>query len=120
MVEDAEDTLEATCILAEVLGARVLAARGGLEALDVMSADRPDLVLCDLRMPRMDGFEFLRELRRTQGQDHPPVVAVTGFVSEADRERTDAAGFEGHLRKPFDDAAMVTAVRGALEHRRTA
>ena len=119
LVEDAEDSLDATRIMLEVLGAEVLVARDGHEALDVMTKNRPDLVLCDLRMPRMDGFEFLRELCRVQGTDHPPVVAVSGLVSKGDHQRTEAAGFEGHLNKPFDDAALVSAVRAGLDHRRS-
>jgi signal transduction histidine kinase/CheY-like chemotaxis protein len=118
VVEDTEDSLDATRMMLEVLGADVLVARNGLEALDVMAEHHPDLVLCDLRMPEMDGFEFLRELCRIQGDHHAPVVAVSGLVSQADHERTEAAGFEGHLHKPFDDAALVTAVRAGLNHRR--
>lgn len=118
LVEDTEDSLEATRIMLEVLGTRVLVARDGVEALEVMATNRPNLVLCDLRMPRMDGFEFLRELCRIQGRDHPPVVAVSGLASQADHQRTQAAGFEGHLNKPFDDKALVSAVRATLDHRR--
>ena len=68
----------------------------------------------------MDGFEFLRELCRLQGYDHPPVVAVTGLVTERDQQRTQAAGFEGHLNKPIDCPALISAVRATLDHRRTA
>lgn len=119
VVEDTEDSLDATRMMLEVLGADVLVARNGAEALDVMATHHPDLVLCDLRMPEMDGFEFLRELCRIEGDHHAPVVAVSGLVSQADHERTQAAGFEGHLHKPFDDTALVTAVRAGLNHRRT-
>jgi signal transduction histidine kinase/ActR/RegA family two-component response regulator len=119
VVEDTEDSLDATRMMLEMLGADVLVARNGVEALDVMATHRPDLVLCDLRMPEMDGFEFLRELSRIQGAHHAPVVAVSGLVSQIDHERTEAAGFEGHLHKPFDDAALVTAVQAGLNHRRT-
>lgn len=119
LVEDTADSLDATRIMLEVLGAEVLVARDGLEALDVMATSSPDLVLCDLRMPRMDGFEFLRELSRAAGDDRPPVVAVSGLVSKSDQERTRIAGFDGHLKKPFDDVALVSAVRASIEHRRT-
>ena len=117
LVEDTEDSLDATRIMLAVLGADVLVARNGVEALDVMATSHPDLVLCDLRMPHMDGFEFRRELCRLQGDQHVPVVAISGFVSEADHQRTQAAGFEGHLDKPFNDTALVTAVRAGLSHR---
>jgi signal transduction histidine kinase/ActR/RegA family two-component response regulator len=119
LIEDTQDSLDATRVMLEVLGARVLVARDGLEALAVMATSRPDLVLCDLRMPRMDGFEFVRELCRVQGQNHPPVVAVSGLATKADHSRTQAAGFEGHINKPFDDAELVSTVRATLEHRRS-
>jgi signal transduction histidine kinase/ActR/RegA family two-component response regulator len=120
VVEDIDDSLEATLTMLRLLGARVLAARDGIEALEVLQDHNPDLVLCDLRMPRMDGFEFLRELIRTRGTGHPPVVAVTALVTEKDQRRTAAAGFEGHLNKPFDSDALVSAVRSTLSERRTA
>ena len=118
VVEDTEDTLEATRRMLEGRGARVSVARNGREALDAMEAGNPDIVLCDLRMPTMDGFEFLRELSRLRGRDRVPVVAVTGLANEADHRRTKAAGFDGHLDKPFDDSSLVSAVIDALERRR--
>jgi CheY-like chemotaxis protein len=111
LVEDTEDSLDATRMMLTVLGADVLVAHNGVEALDVMGMNRPDLVLCDLRMPEMDGFEFLRELCRVQGDQHVPVVAISGLVSEADHQRTRAAGFEAHHDQPFNHTAHVMAVR---------
>ena len=113
VVEDMEDSLDAMHIMLEVLGADVLTARDGAEALAATASGNPSVVLCDLAMPGMDGFEFLIELRRAHGPSHPPVIAVTGLVTEDDQRRTQEAGFEGHLKKPFDDATLVSAILSA-------
>lgn len=114
VVDDVEDARESLRILLQHLGANVTVASGGREGLNMARDHEPDLVLCDLRMPRMDGFEFIRELHRDTSSAHLPVVAVTALASDADREQTREAGFEGHINKPFDEAAIVAAVDAAL------
>jgi len=114
VVEDSADTRESLRILLEHLGAQVSVARDGREALGILRDADPDVVLCDLRMPRMDGFEFMRELNGRPSPAHPPVVAMSGLTSESVRQRARDAGFKGHIRKPFSDAAIVAAVSKAL------
>jgi signal transduction histidine kinase/CheY-like chemotaxis protein len=119
VVEDSEDARESLRALLQLCGAKVSLARDGREALDAMTQGAmPDVVLCDLLMPRMDGFEFIRELDLGASSVHPPVIAVSGLASEASRRRTLAAGFEGHVKKPYDEADIVAAVGAAFRHRR--
>jgi CheY-like chemotaxis protein len=112
---DTNPTLSANInLILERLGADVLVARDGVEALEIVANTALDVVLCDLRMPRMDRYEFIRALRDRPGITAPPVIAISGFASRDDHRQTERAGFEGHLDKPFDDAgslAVVGAVR---------
>ena len=117
VVEDLDDARELMCVMLERLGAEVVTAKDGAEALATMSAGDIDLVLTDLRMPRMDGFEFLLELHRSQ-PTHPPVIAVSALTRVEDHQRTEAAGFEGHIDKPFDDVQLLAAI-GAVIGRRS-
>ena len=115
VVDDVEDARESLRALLQHLGAKVSVAGSGREGLDIVRDAGPDLVLCDLRMPRMDGFEFVRRLNRATSPAHPPVVAVTALTSEADHQRTREAGFDGHINKPYDEVAIVAAVFAALQ-----
>jgi signal transduction histidine kinase/ActR/RegA family two-component response regulator len=115
VVEDSDDTRDALRAVLRQLGAVVSLARDGTEALEIIAKTDPDLVLCDLRMPGMDGYQFIRELHRRPAR--PPVVAISGLASEADYQRTLEAGFEAHVKKPFDEASLVAAVSAALGNR---
>jgi two-component system CheB/CheR fusion protein len=117
VVEDSDDARESFRDLLRLLGARVSVACNGREGLDAIEAAEPDLVLCDLRMPRMDGYEFMRALRRDPLAAHPPVLAMSGLAAEADLRRTRDAGFAGHIKKPFSEAAITGAIRNALQSR---
>jgi two-component system, chemotaxis family, CheB/CheR fusion protein len=114
VVEDVEDSREAIGLTLERLGADVLTARDGVEALKTVMADHIDLVVCDLQLPRMDGFEFLHALRNLDGHMDQPVLAMSGLASSADHLRTKAAGFAGHLDKPFDDVRLLAAIDDAM------
>jgi signal transduction histidine kinase len=118
VVEDMDDTREATTAMLGRLGAEILTARDGFEALAVARDVPVDLVLCDLRMPRMDGYQFLEQLHDLPGVA-PPVIAVSGLASSVDHRQTEAAGFARHLDKPFDDVGLMAAV-GAVIARRPA
>ena len=88
-------------------------AADGRKALDIIASASPSVILCDVRMPGMDGFELIRRLRWTHPA-HAPVIAVSWLSSAHDREMTRRAGFHGHLSKPFDYPALLAAISSAV------
>ena len=102
VVDDSEDTTEMVRHLLEIGGATVHAAMSGREALRIARKQEFDVVLSDISMPGMDGFEFLSKLRQIPGKEDLPAVALTGFGRPEDVQRARNEGFYAHLTKPFD------------------
>ena len=118
VVEDAPDTREAMHVMFEHLGARVTEAEHGGVAFERLAGVAPDVVLCDLRMPVMDGYELIRQLRSDPRHASLPVVAVSGFASEDSFRKARQAGFDAYVSKPFEYDALVAAVQQAIAQRR--
>jgi CheY-like chemotaxis protein len=114
VVEDHEDSREFLRRLLRALGARVLVAANGLDALNVLQSRRPDAILLDLMMPVMDGFSFARRLSQDRRWSAIPVIAVTALGSARDLLQTWQAGFAGHVTKPVGHSDLLTVVRRAL------
>jgi PAS domain S-box-containing protein len=102
VVDDSEDTTEMVRHLLEIGGAAVCSATSGFEALRIAREKEFDVVLSDISMPEMDGFEFLSRLRQIPGKEDLPAVALTGFGRPEDVQRASEKGFYAHVTKPFD------------------
>jgi two-component system CheB/CheR fusion protein len=102
IVDDSEDTIAMLTDLLQVAGANVTAATNGADALRIAEEKEFDVILSDISMPEMDGFEFLQRLRKLEGRREVPVVAITGFGRNHDIARATAAGFYSHLTKPLN------------------
>ncbi|HEX7044610.1 MAG TPA: ATP-binding protein [Burkholderiales bacterium] len=100
IVEDNADVAYTLRDLLELEGHRVEVAHSGREALERARAFLPDVVLCDIGLPGMDGYEVAQHLREERGAEAPLLVALTGFASSIDKERAARAGFDHHLAKP--------------------
>jgi PAS domain S-box-containing protein len=106
VVDDISDARKTLSMLVRVLGYEVHEAADGAEALNIAEAIRPDVILMDLGMPNMNGFEAARALRERPWTHGMLLVATTGWGQEDDRRRTAEAGFDEHLVKPIDVAAL--------------
>jgi len=110
VVEDNAQNRELVADLLTLSGVRVLLAEDAETALDLAQRETVDLVLMDVSLPRMDGLEAARMLKRTPATTHLPVVALTAHAMKGDRERILAAGCDGYLTKPIDTRAFTAAV----------
>jgi PAS domain S-box-containing protein len=115
VVDDSEDTTEMLAQLLQMSGANVSSATSGDEALRIMAENEFDVVLSDISMPGMDGFEFLRNLRQLPGRADVPVLALTGFGRPEDIERVKREGFFSHVTKPFDIHALIEVLKNVTQ-----
>ena len=106
LIEDDADVREVLQLSLEAGGQSISVAGSGAEGLALAETLRPDIVLVDLKLPDLDGFEVARRLRERRGRD-VRLVALTGFTRPVDREATAAAGFDNHLTKPVDAGAIL-------------
>jgi CheY-like chemotaxis protein len=112
VVEDKAENLDLMVYLLTVFGHEALVARNGAEGLTMAWQHRPDLVIMDLQMPVMDGYEAVARLKADAVLSSIPVVAVTAYAMVGDRERVMASGFDGYVTKPIDPQVFVSE----LEH----
>ena len=112
LVEDNRDTAEGLTMLLELLGHRVRIVHDGVTAVEVAQANIPDVMLIDIGLPGIDGYEVARRVREHPKLKHVVLVALTGYGREEDRERALAAGFDYHVVKPVSPEALEELVAG--------
>lgn len=118
VVEDNVKNLKLVRDVLEYAGYEVLVAESGERGVELAGEREPDLVLMDLQLPGIDGTEALRQLRALPGLADVPVVAVTAFAMQADRERAMANGFDGFVEKPISVRALPEQVEQFVKKER--
>lgn len=111
MVEDDLDTVQSLAFLLKHDGHIVEFAINGYVAINIAKRFRPDVVLLDIGLPGLDGFEVCARLRSEPELKNIPIVAVTACSSEADRDRIRAAGCDLYMSKPYDPQRLLAVVR---------
>jgi CheY-like chemotaxis protein len=111
-IDDEPDALALVCEVLEAAGGRVTTAASAVEALKILDADVPDVVVADIGMPQVDGFQFIDRVRRHHNPRvrDLPVAALTAYARSEDRMKALQAGFQMHLAKPIDPAELVTTI----------
>ena len=111
IADDNRDSADSMAMLLEAGGHEVHVAYDGAEAVEAANRVQPDVVLLDIGMPKMNGFECARSLRGQPWAAGALLVALTGWGQEEDKRRALEAGFDRHLTKPVDPATLEEALR---------
>jgi DNA-binding response OmpR family regulator len=114
VVEDEEDILELVAYNLERAGMRVLRARNGVEAMALLPREKPDLVVLDIMLPKMDGKEVCRRIRQDERTRSIPVVMLTALAEEVDRVVGFELGADDYVTKPFSPKELVLRVQAIL------
>ena len=115
VVDDNEQNLELLIAYLEDLQCGTIAASTGVEALEIVKEKMPDLVLLDVMMPKMSGFEVCRRLKGDPQTSHIPVIMVTALSELADIERAIDSGTDDFLSKPVNKWELITRVKTMLK-----
>ena len=112
VVDDNLDAADSLGMVLRMMGHDVETAHDGLEAVGAATAFRPDVILLDIGLPKLDGYEVARRIREQDGGAEVVLVALTGWGQEEDRQRSREAGFDLHLTKPVDFKALQKLLVG--------
>ena len=110
VVDDVADVTEMLAVLLTHAGYDVVTAASARAALDAARARQFDVIISDIGMPEMNGYQLAREMRTMPGYETTPMVAVTGYSMFDDRERSTNAGFNAHMTKPIDPRALIELI----------
>ncbi len=115
IVDDNPDLIDGVKLTLEMEGFQVLAAENGREALEILNRITPDLILADIMMPEMDGYELYEQVHQDERWTHVPFIFVTAKTEKADIQRGKELGVDDYITKPFDPDDLIAAIRGRLK-----
>lgn len=113
-IEDNRENLLLVRRILEAEGFSVTGALDGPSGLEIAAEMQPDLILLDINLPEIDGYDLAKRFRQTPGLQQVPILAVTANVMHGDRERTLEAGCDGYIQKPIEVDRLPDQVRAAL------
>jgi CheY-like chemotaxis protein len=115
LVEDHQDIIDLMTLELELLGYDVSIARNGLEAVDMATSNAPDIIVLDILLPNMDGFEAAQRIRSHPKTRNTPILAATALYRDKDRQRCMDSGCNDHLAKPFTHRQLESRINRLLK-----
>jgi CheY-like chemotaxis protein len=112
VVDDNKDAAVSLAMMLKLMGNEAKTAHDGLEALDVAAVHRPDLILLDIGMPRLNGYDTARQIRQQPWGKGIVLVALTGWGQDEDRRKSQDAGFDAHMTKPIEPVELEKLLAG--------
>jgi CheY-like chemotaxis protein len=119
VVEDDPDVAEMVAIVLRRHGAEVVTASAGGDALGILAEYTPDVLVCDIGLPDIDGYALLqrvRELEQASGRRAVPSIALTGFATEEERQRATSVGYRLHVSKPVEPDRLVRVIADVVRN----
>jgi two-component system cell cycle response regulator DivK len=113
-IEDNDQNFYLVSFILNAKGYAVARARDGKEGIDLTLNGKPDLILLDIQLPVMDGYETARELRKIPGVRTTPIVALTSYAMAGDREKAIEAGCTGYIEKPINPKTFTEQIENYL------
>jgi two-component system, cell cycle response regulator DivK len=114
LVEDTEDNREIVRDLVDSAGYELIEAHDGAQGVAMAAAEKPDLILMDIQLPVMDGYEATRRIKANPELKHIPIIAVTSYALSGDDEKTRKAGCDGYIAKPFSPRELLVKINEHL------
>jgi two-component system cell cycle response regulator DivK len=114
VIEDTEDNRQIVRDLLESAGYALIEALDGLEGVAAAEREHPDLILMDIQLPGIDGYEATRRIRAVPALATVPIIAVTSYALSGDEAKTRAAGCDGYVAKPFSPRQLLAKIREFL------
>jgi two-component system cell cycle response regulator DivK len=114
VIEDTEDNRQIVRDLLESAGYELIEALDGIEGVAAAEREHPDLILMDIQLPGIDGYEATRRIRAIPALAQVPIIAVTSYALSGDEAKTRAAGCDGYVAKPFSPRQLLAKIREFL------
>jgi len=114
IIEDNDDNMALISFILKSGAYDLIEARTGEQGVDLALQHRPDVIILDIQLPGIDGFEVLKRIRASEIDGSIPIIAMTSFAMTGDREKLLGAGCDGYIEKPIDPATVLQQIQDVL------